>query len=131
VRSLILDAGAIAALDRNDRLAWALLRAAAEDDLPILVPSGAIARAWSEGASQPLLARALTHCDEIALDGPAARAAGVMARTTGITDVLDASVAVTIAAAARTGEVVVVTDNAKQVERLLQFTDADPTIIEV
>ena len=76
--TLVLDAGALIALDRNDRTVWAMLRVAAVDATEVSVPAGAIAQAWRDGARQALLARALKHCDEVPLDGALARASGVL-----------------------------------------------------
>ena len=47
---LTLDAGALIALDRNDRAAWAILRVAADDTTEVSFPAGAIAQAWKDGA---------------------------------------------------------------------------------
>ena len=91
--ALVLDAGALIALDRNDRGAWAMLRVAADDASTVQVPAGVIAQAWRDGRRQALLARALSHCDEVPLDGVVARAAGLLCGRSGTTDVIDASVA--------------------------------------
>jgi hypothetical protein len=48
--ALVLDAGALIALDRNDRSVWAMLRNAADDATPVFVPAGVIARAWRHGS---------------------------------------------------------------------------------
>ena len=71
--SLVLDAGALIALDRNDRSVWAMLRVAAGDGELVRVPAGAVAQAWRDGSRQALLARALSHCEEVPLFGQLAR----------------------------------------------------------
>ena len=99
--TLVLDARALIALDRNDRSAWAMLRNAADDSAEVSVPAGVIAQAWRDGSRQALLARALAHCDEIPLDGPLARATGLLCAHAGTADIIDASVAVIAAGVLR------------------------------
>ena len=41
----VLDAGALIALERNDRAMWARLQVAAASELSLLVPSTALAQA--------------------------------------------------------------------------------------
>jgi hypothetical protein len=122
--TLVLDTGALIALDRNERSVWAMLRVASDDGSPVAVPAGVIGQAWRDGARQALLARALQHCDEIALDGALARASGILCGQTGTADVIDATVAVTAAGLARAGDVVIVTSDPSDLRRLrdaLQF----------
>ena len=76
--ALVLDTGALIALDRNDRTVWAMLRNAADDSAQVSVPAGVIAQAWRDGSRQALLSRALTHCDEVPLEGSLARATGLL-----------------------------------------------------
>ena len=89
--ALVLDAGALIALDRNDRSVWAMLRNAADDSAEVSVPAGVIAQAWRDGGRKALLARALGHCDEVPLDGPLARATGLLCGCAGTADIVDAS----------------------------------------
>lgn len=117
-KALVLDAGALIALDRNDREVWALLRVAADAGGIVQVPAGVIAQAWRGGRRQVLLSRALRHCHDVALDGVAARAAGLLCGRTGSSDVIDASVAVTAAALARSEDVVVLTSDSGDIGRL-------------
>jgi hypothetical protein len=95
--ALVLDTGALIALDRNDRTIWAMLRNAADDSAQVSVPAGVIAQAWRDGSRQSLLARALTHCDEVPLEGALARATGLLCGRCGTTDIVDASVALVAA----------------------------------
>jgi hypothetical protein len=116
---LVLDAGALIALDRNDRAVWAMLRNAADEMSEVSVPTGAIAQAWRDGARQALLARALKHCDEVPLDGPLARASGVLCGRASTHDIVDASVAVVGAARSQHGAVVIVTSDPGDVAHLI------------
>ena len=127
--ALVLDSGALIALDRNDRATWAILRVACDEGDSIRVPAGAIAQAWRDGSRQVLLGRALKYCEEIALDGPVARAAGLLCGRTGTADVIDASVAVAAAGSARYDGVAVVTSDPQDVSALLAALNAEVCII--
>ena len=115
---LVLDTGALIALDRNDRQMWAVLCVAADERRLIQVPTGAIAQAWRDGSRQALLSRALRHCDEIALDGVLARAAGLLCGRAGTVDVVDASVALTASTLARSSDAVVFTSDPSDIAHL-------------
>ena len=93
IRPVVLDAGALIALDRDNRETWALVKAISDVGGSIHVPTGVIAQAWRDGARQALLARALSHCEEVVLDGPLARAAGLLCGKAGTADVVEATVA--------------------------------------
>jgi hypothetical protein len=129
--ALVLDAGALIALDRNDRSVWAMLRNAADDSAEVSVPAGAIAQAWRDGSRQALLARALSHCDEVGLDGPLARATGLLCGQAGTADIVDASVALIAAARSRSGPVALVTSDPADLRHLLQTLGASVRIVAV
>lgn len=129
--ALVLDAGALIALDRNDRTAWAMLRVAADDGDLVQVPAGVIAQAWRDGPRQALLSRALAHCDEVPLDGALARAAGLLCGQSGTTDVIDASVAVTAAGVARRNHVAVVTSDPDDIAHLLTVLTVDVVVVAI
>jgi hypothetical protein len=131
VTALVLDAGALIALDRNDRGAWAMLRVAIDDATTVLVPAGVIAQAWRDGRRQALLSRALSHCDEVPLDGVVARAAGLLCGRAGTADVIDASVAITAAGVARHGDVVIITSDPDVIRRLLSVLDVAARVVHV
>lgn len=105
--SLILDAGALVAFERNDRAMWVRLKTALVDDTEVATHGGIIGQVWrSRGPRQALLARALASVDVRPLDEALGRAAGsLLARTRG-RDVLDAAVA----ALARSGDVILTSD---------------------
>ena len=127
----MLDAGALIALDRDVRPVWALLRVAVDRKDTVLVPSGVIGQAWRNGARQARLARALKHCEELTLDGAAARAAGLLCGRAGTVDVIDASVAVAAATAARRAPASILTSDPGDMERLTAFVDGIVRIVEV
>ena len=129
--ALVLDAGALIALDRNDRGAWAMLRVAADDATTVLVPAGVIAQAWRDGRRQALLSRALSHCDEVPLDGVMARAAGLLCGQAHTADVIDASVAIIAAGIARHDDVAIITSDPDDIRRLLSVLDVAARVVHV
>jgi hypothetical protein len=88
---LTLDAGALIALERNDRRMAALLNRA---KVPIAIPAGVLGQVWRDGRRQVRLARLLA-LDEVEieiLDDVRARTAGHLCGVKGTDDVIDASV---------------------------------------
>jgi predicted nucleic acid-binding protein len=76
-RTLVLDAGALIAGDRNDPTIVALVKAARTRRASILLPAGALAEVWRSGAKQANLARFLKAVDDVvAIDIDAAKRAG-------------------------------------------------------
>ena len=128
--TLVLDTGALIALDRGDRQIWTDLFSA-HRATAIQVPTGAIAQAWRDGSRQARLSRAIKMCDEVPLDGRIAREAGTLCGQTGTADVVDASVAVTAAKAARRGDVDVVTSDRDDIGPLLDALGAGARIVDV
>jgi hypothetical protein len=132
VTTIVLDAGALIALDRNDRGTWALLRIAADCASIVSVPAGVIAQVWRHGPRQALLSRALMHCDEITLDGSLARAAGQLCARARTADVIDATVALAAAGSANGDEpVTVVTSDPGDIRHLLAVLATRAQLIEV
>lgn len=89
-RPVVLDAGALIAVDRADRRIVRLLELADE----IHVPAGALGQAWRNPARQVRLVRVM-NSDGVKihpLDAVAARAAGQLCAATATSDVIDASV---------------------------------------
>ncbi|MGF1597133.1 MAG: type II toxin-antitoxin system VapC family toxin [Acidimicrobiales bacterium] len=90
--SLVLDTGALVALERNERRMWIRLKAAQLDgDLPV-THAGALGQVWRGGARQAQLARALIGIDVRPLDEQLGRRAGQLLGVAGMADVIDAAV---------------------------------------
>jgi len=104
-----LDAGALIALDRNDRRVVVLLARAAERGVRLTVPAGALAQAVREPARQARLARLVRQptTDVAALDRADATRVGRLLAVSGTSDVVDAHVVV---CARRAGQSVVTSD---------------------
>jgi hypothetical protein len=92
VSVVVLDAGALVAIERNDRALWAALRLAGIRGDEVCVPSGALAQVWRGTPRQAMLAKALQHCVIASFDA-VARAIGELCGRTGTRDVVDAQVA--------------------------------------
>ena len=106
MRGIVLDAGALIALERNDRGLWAALTLAVQRHEDVLVPSTALAQVWRGTASQALLAMALQHCVVSSFDA-VARAVGELCGRTRTADICDAHVALI---AAREGDALYTSD---------------------
>jgi hypothetical protein len=94
MNGLTLDAGALIALERNDRRALHLLEVNRRAGLDVAVPAGVLGQVWRDGKRQALLARLLAS-DRVTievLDGARARAAATLCGARGTSDVIDASV---------------------------------------
>jgi hypothetical protein len=89
---LVLDSGALIALERNDRAMWRRFKAAlARGEVPVS-HGGVVGQAWRGGGSrQALLSRALEAVEVKPLDDAAGRAAGDLVAQTRRRDVIDAA----------------------------------------
>lgn len=124
---IVLDNGALIALERNDRQMWARLKAAAAAGAPVIVPAAAFAQAWRGGAQrQAPLARSVEHMEILPFDERVARAAGVLCGMTRTSDVVDASVAL---AAAHDDATAVCTSDPDDIARLLDALRSDTRIV--
>lgn len=90
--TLVLDAGALVAIERLDRTVRALLQVAQENGIPVVTSAGVVAQVWRNGARQANLARALAGVDAVPLDLTTAKKIGPLLRRTRTTDVVDAHV---------------------------------------
>lgn len=89
--SMVLDSGALIALERNDRAMWRRYKAAVLAREVPLTHGGVVGQAWRGGGPrQALLARALAGVDVRPLDERLARASGALLAASGQKDVVDA-----------------------------------------
>jgi hypothetical protein len=107
--SLVLDAGALIAIERADRGTAAVIEVARREHRAVIVPAGVVGQAWRGGGRQVRLARLLNARDVLVepLTDAAARAVGVLCGAARTTDVVDASVVLT---ARRHGATVISSD---------------------
>jgi hypothetical protein len=93
---IVLDAGALIALDRGDKRMIALLHRALTQGRVFRVPAGVVGQAWRDGRIQATLARFLRskEVEIIALDGQLARSCGELCGAADSSDIIDASVVI-------------------------------------
>jgi hypothetical protein len=90
--TLVLDSGALIALERNDRSMWRRLKAALLAGRVPVSHGGVVGQAWrGRGPRHALLAKALEGIDIRALDDSLSRAAGELLARAGTSDVIDAA----------------------------------------
>lgn len=129
---IVLDAGPLIAVDRGDREVGSRLRYAFAAGHPVHVPTAAIGQAWRNPSRQALLSRMLKGCEEVVLDGSAARAAGRLCGETGTDDVIDASVALAVAEASDTcRDVVLLTSDTRDLSVLLAALSIGARMVSV
>lgn len=118
--SLVLDAGALIAVERSDRDTAAVIEVARQDRRDVVVPAGVVGQVWRGGGRQARLARLLSARGVLVepLTDASARAAGVLCGAAGTADVVDASVVL----AARRHQATVVSSDRTDLRAL------DPTI---
>lgn len=90
---LILDSGALVALERNDRAMWRRFKSALLAEETPVSHGGVVGQVWrARGTRQALLARALDGVDVRALDDASGRAAGALLARARTSDVIDAAI---------------------------------------
>ena len=105
--ALVLDAGALVAVDRGDRAMLARLRVAQREGLELRSTGVVVAQVWRDPAGrQASLARLLKAVDVKAVDEHLGRQAGVLLGRAGTEDAVDASVV----AVSATGDRIVTSD---------------------
>ncbi|HEY3357713.1 MAG TPA: PIN domain-containing protein [Polyangia bacterium] len=111
-----LDAGALVALDRDDRRVIALLARAAEVGARVTVPASALAQAIRDPARQARLSRLLRQPRTalVALDGPDATQIGILLAASRTKDITDAHVVI----CARRHAEPIVTSDLEDLQRL-------------
>jgi hypothetical protein len=114
--SVVLDAGALIAIEKGDRKVLALCKVATIDGASIVVPAGVVGQVWRDGARRVRIARLVAADGTIveALDLGVAKLAGAYCGRCGTNDVVDATVVV----AARQHHAKVVTSDRADLERL-------------
>lgn len=91
--ALVLDAGALVAVDRDDRAVIARLRVAQQRGLELRSNAMVVAQVWRDRQGrQASLARLLRAVDVRTVDQQDGRDAGVLLATAGTADAIDATV---------------------------------------
>jgi hypothetical protein len=121
----VYDAGALIAIDSNDRRMWAIHHLALEDGRLIVVPAIVVAQAWRNGSRQALLARFLRTCQVEPTMLENAKAAGALCGKAGTSDVVDATVVVVALAHGA----IVFTSDATDIAVLARSSGARPALV--
>lgn len=109
MKGVTLDAGALIALDRDDRRVLVLLARAMETKARITIPATALAQAIRQPSRQARLARLVRQptTDIAPLNGPDATSVGVLLAASRTSDIADAHVVI---CARRAGQAIVTSD---------------------
>jgi hypothetical protein len=92
--TLILDAGALLALEKNDKDVWERFTSAQLAGVPPVTHGGVVGQVWRGGGPrQARLAMALSGIYVRSLDSELGRRAGALLGRTGTSDVIDAALA--------------------------------------
>lgn len=92
---IVLDAGALLAIERGDRMMHGMLKAEHDNGRRPLTHGGVVGQVWRGGSGRQVrLARALQGIDVRAIDNELGRQAGVLLGQCGTSDVIDAAVVV-------------------------------------
>lgn len=90
----LYDAGALIAVDNDDRRMWARHSLALEDGRDIYVPSVVVSQAWRDPRRQVRLGKFLAGCRVVPVGLETAKAVGVLCGRAGTDDIIDATVVI-------------------------------------
>lgn len=124
--NLVLDAGALVAVDRDDRRVAGLIELGRRRAAALVTTAPAVAQAWRDGARQARLARALAMVDARPVALHDAKEAGELLGRAGHSDVVDALVAL----CALPGDQLLTSDPGDLVP-LLRAREVDVTVVRV
>ena len=120
---LIVDGGALIAIDRRDRTVGAILRLAQQERVSIRTSGGVVAQVWRDGARQSNVARILTGVTIEPIDGDTSKQ-GVLLAKSKTSDLVDAHVALL----AQSGDQVLTSD-ATDIRRPLRVRKVSAAIV--
>jgi predicted nucleic acid-binding protein len=124
--NIVLDAGALIAIDRDDRRVAALIQIARRSGGVLVTPSPVVTQAWRKPARQALLARSLKTVDIRPVDEFMARRGGELLGESGLDDAVDAYVALL----ANPGDQVLTSD-VDDIKLLLNARDVKAIVVKV
>ncbi|MEU6540555.1 twitching motility protein PilT [Streptomyces sp. NPDC047000] len=121
----LYDAGALIAIDNNDRRMWARHHLALDDGRDIHVPSIVVSQAWRDSRRQVRLGRFLAGCHVVPVTLETAKAAGILCGKAGTADVVDATVVVMAAGLGA----IIWTSDPNDIHALIDAQDVKPTLV--
>ncbi len=93
---VVLDTGALVAIEKRDRNVGAMLQVLQAQGVPVRTSAAVVAQVWRDGRKQALLARVLAGVKVIGLTPGHDRATGELMARAGSSDVVDAHVALLV-----------------------------------
>ena len=124
--TVVLDAGALIAIDRRDRTVGAMLRLLQRDAVPLMTSGAVVAQAWRDPRRQVNLARLLAGVHIAALDAAAGKRVGELLRTNRTTDLADAHVSLLVNSEDR-----ILTSDEDDIKALLQTRRVKAVVVQV
>jgi hypothetical protein len=124
--NLVLDAGALIGIDRDDRRVAGLIELGRRARADLVTAAPVVGQAWRDGARQARLARALAMIDVRVVDVDEGKRAGVLLGRAGGADVVDA-LAVLLALPGDQ----VLTSDPEDLSRLASANDVDVRVVAV
>ena len=123
---VVLDAGALVAIDKRDRHVGAMLHLLQAQGVPLHTSVAVVAQVWRDGRKQALLARVLAGVKVVGLAPGDERSIGELLAKSGTSDVVDAHVALLVANGDR-----IFTSDANDIRRLLAARRTTALIVAV
>ena len=124
--NLVLDAGALIAMERNDRRVAGLVELGRRSAANLVTTAPVVAQVWRDGARQARLARLLSVLDVRPADLEAAQRAGELLAKSGFCDVVDALLALV----ATPGDQILTSDPL-DLGRLMSAREVPATVVTV
>jgi hypothetical protein len=124
--ALVLDAGALVAIDRNDFVVRRQVEEASRRPVEVVTSAAVVAQVWRNGSRQALLARLLRGFDIRPLGPATGRRIGELLAVSRTDDVVDAHIALLV----RDGDVVLTSDPS-DIGRLLGSLGMAASVIKV
>jgi len=123
---VVLDAGALVAIDKRNRHVGAMLALLQSRGVPVHTSVVAAAQVWRDGRKQALLARVLAGVKVVGVSPGDERAIGELLGKTGTSDVVDAHVALLVENGDR-----LLTSDGVDLERLLKAKGTTALVVGV
>jgi len=125
--ALVLDAGALLAVEQNDRSMLARLRAAQGQGLELRTHPFVVAQVWRDSRGRQVnLARLLHAVDIVTVEDQLGRKCGVLLGKAGMSDPIDAAVVLIAESGDR-----IVTSDPDDIRRLAEAAARPVTLIEI
>ena len=124
--NVVLDSGALIAIDHRDRTVGAMLRVLQREGSAVESSAGVVGQVWRDGRRQANLARVLPGVNVVAIDDGMAKRVGELLDASRTRDVVDAHVALLVQPQGR-----VLTSDDSDIRALLRTRRVKATVIRV